>query len=779
MQISYKVLQRHIKDIKPAEEVAQDLIMHTAEVEEITYKWNNLKDVFVWEILEIKKHPDSEKLNICKVRVLWKEKQIVCGADNVKAGIKVPVAVVGAKLTPEFEIKKTKIRWETSEGMICSEDELGLIEERQKGIMILPDDTKLDTCMREYLNDDDIILEIDNKAINHRPDMFSHIWVIREIYAINSEKFGYEYSKRDFSNLPSLEIENEIPWVASRYIGLEVKWVKNIKSPDYIKEVLDSQWIEPKWLLVDITNYWLYMYGQPIHCFDADKLEWNIKIRYAKDWEKFLALNKKEYELTTDDIVIVDEARVISLAWVIWWLESAVSETTKNIVIESGHYDQAFLRKTWKRLWIRTDALNVNEKDIVNWMQLAWTSLVVEELEKNIEGIKLTRYSDVYPVKQKEVTIPFDLEFINKLIGSTYTEEESLQILENLWIQEKKWELLIPFWRKDLNYKADIAEEIARMKWYDNVKSTVPRINLGAIKQTNIYKLKNEAIEFFTARGFFDMYNYSFVNEELMQKLDGDVKNLVPMKNALSEDMTHMKWSLIPNLMMSLEKNIRDFSELKLFELEKVFNLKSESEIEENYSISWVITSTKDVVYYDTSNIVSDFFKSIKVDNFYFDTTSSCPSYSHKWRTAKIMVRWRRIWTIWEIHPKITKNFSLKSRVWFFEINADLLKESMHSKIKAKEISNFQENNFDICFVVDKSKKWREVLNAIEKTDLKLIQKVELFDIFESEEKLAWKRSLSFKIFIQSMKWTLDDKVKNELIEKIVAKVKRVWGELR
>ncbi len=779
MKISYKVLQRYIKDIKTPEKVAQDLIMHTAEVEEIVYKWENLKDVYIWEILDVKKHPDSEKLNICRVRVLWKEHQIVCGASNVKANIKVPVAVLWAKLAPDFEIKKTQIRWVESEWMICSEDELWLVEERQKGIMILPDDAQIDTCMREYLNEDDIILEVDNKAINHRPDMFSHIWVIRELYAINWEKFDYEYSKRDFSSLPDLWIENEIPWVASRYIWLEVKWVKNIESPDYIKEVLGSAWIAPRWLLVDISNYCLYMYGQPIHCFDADKIKWKITVRFAKDGEDFVWLNNKKYKLCSEDIVITDEEKVISLAWVLWDKYSSVSDNTKNIIIESGHYDQAFLRKTWKRIWVRTDALNVNEKDIVNWMQLAWTSLVVDELEKIFEWIQLTRHTDSYPVKQKEVTIPFDLDFINNLIWSSYSREESLEILENLWIKEKKNELQIPFWRKDLNYKADIAEEISRIKWYDEVKATVPRINLWAIRQTDIYKLKNEAINFFTTKGFFDMYNYSFVNEELMKKMEWDVENLVPMKNALTEEMTHMKGSLIPNLMLSLEWNIRDFDDLKLFELEKTFKLKKGSEIEEKYYISGVMTSKEDVVYYDMSQVVSDFLKSVGVDNFYFDTKKSYPEFCHKWRTAKIVVRWKEVWIVWEVHPKVTKNFSLRCRVWFFEIDADLLKNSIYGKIKAKEISTFQENKFDLSFVVDKLKKWKDIQSTIEKTDLKLIRKVELFDIFESEEKLPWKRSLSFKVYIQSMKETLDDKVKNNLIEEIIKRVAKVWGELR
>jgi len=319
--------------------------------------------------MEGKKNADSENLNICKVNVLWNEDSIVCESSKVKVGIKVPVAVLWAKLAPDFEIKKAKIRWVESEWMIWSEDELWLIEERQKWILILPDDVRTDTCMREYLNKDDVILEVDNKAINHRTDMFSHIWVIKELYAINWEKFEYDYSKRDFSDLPDLWIENEIPGIVSRYMGLDVKWVKNIESPDYIKDVLASAWIASKWLLIDITNYCLYLYGQPTHCFDADKVEWNITIRFAKDWEDFVGLNDKEYKLTQKDIGIAEEKSVLALGGVIWGKYSAVGEDTRNRIIESAHFDQAFVRKTWKRLWVRNDSLKVFEKDLGNWIQ--------------------------------------------------------------------------------------------------------------------------------------------------------------------------------------------------------------------------------------------------------------------------------------------------------------------------------------------------------------------------------------------------------------------------
>ncbi len=778
MKISYKVIQKYIPNIKWVENLAQDLIMHTAEVEDILLEGENLSKVYIWKIKSVNRHPDSDKLNCTIVEVNWENFPIVCWASNVSEWMKVPVAVCWAQLSEDFIIKKTKIRWEISEWMICSEDELWLIEERQEWILELPKNAPIDISMRDYLQKNDAILEIDNKAINHRPDLFSHIWIIREIKAILWEKFEEKLENRDFSNLDDLWIKNEIPELVARYIWLKAKNVSNIKTPEYISQVLSSAWVNSKWLLIDISNYSLYLYGQPTHCFDADKIEWNIIIRKAKDGEKFVALDDKEYKLSKEDIVIADKIKILALWWIIWWKDSAVSNNTTSIIIEWAHFDQANVRKSWKRLWIRTDSLNVFEKDIIKEMANRWVSLIATELEKNISWVKFTAYSDIYPVKQEKITIDFDINFINNLIGKKYTVEEAIKILNNLWIEEKDRILSIPYWRKDLNYKADIAEEIARIDWYDNIESTVPRINLWAIKQTNIYKIKNDTRDFFTNIWYFDMYTYSFVNEELMQKLNSWVESLVPMKNALSEELTHMRWSLIPNLILSLEKNIRDFDKLKLFELEKVFTRNNE-EIIENYSLTWIEVSNKDVVYFDVQNTLSNFFKIVWIDNFTFNYWTNLPNYSHSWRSADIIIRWKKVWIIWEIHPKVANNFWITSRVWFFEINIDLLEKSLYSKTKAKDVSSFQENNFDLNFVINKEIKAKDIKNTIENTDKNIINKVELVDIYENEERLTWKRSLTFKIFIQSLEKTLDDKDKAGLIEEIIKKVEKKWGTLR
>jgi len=273
------------------------------------------------------------------------------------------------------------------------------------------------------------------------------------------------------------------------------------------------------------------------------------------------------------------------------------------------------------------------------------------------------------------------------------------------------------------------------------------------------------------------MYTYSFVNQDLMEKLGGNTLDLVPMKNALSEELTHLKGSHIPNLVSSLEKNMREFKELKLMEIEKIFSRNQES-ISEKYALSGVIMKSTDVLYYEMQTTVDDLLTNLWVDKYQLNTPKNYPSFSHKWRTASINLRGQDIWYIWEIHPKYTNNFWIQQRVAFFEIDAQALKNALYSKVKANDLSEFQANNFDINFVVDKNIEWKNIFSTIQKAN-SLITKVELVDIYEDEEKLPGKRSLSFKVFIQSMEKTLDDKIKNEVINEIIAKVEKKWGNLR
>ncbi len=392
MKISHKVLQKYIPNLENPEVIADKLVMHTAEVEEIHYEGETFENMVYGKITSVEKHPDADALRVCMVDIGENEDtQIVCGGSNLEVGQGVAVAKIGAVVSwhgqETITMKKTAIRGVESFGMICASEEIGLADQYpandEKEIIDFGDlQAKPGTALAELLQKNDAILEVDNKAINHRPDLFSHIGIAREICAINKEKLDFEYPKNDFSNLETFPLENTIPDAVNHYIAVKMQQVKNIKSPEYILEVLGSADVSSKGLLVDISNYSLYLIGQPIHCFDADTITGKIVVRFAKNDETFVALDDKEYTLCEEDIVIADDEKILALGGIIGGKSSAVSDTTTNIVIESAHFDQAILRKSGKRLGIRTDSLNVFEKDILNEMQICGASLVVNELQK-------------------------------------------------------------------------------------------------------------------------------------------------------------------------------------------------------------------------------------------------------------------------------------------------------------------------------------------------------------------------------------------------------------
>lgn len=790
MKISYKTLKRYLPNLPAVEETTKKIVMHLAEVEDIHSESKSFENIVYGKIKKIETHENADSLRVCMVDI-WEneETQIVCGWSNLEVWQAVAVAKIWASVLWHWVwepviMKKTAIRWVDSLGMICAAEEIWLGKEfpskSEKEILDLSSiEAKTGTNLAEILKKDDAILEIDNKAINHRPDMFSHISLIRELSTIYNLENNLDYEFMDFSKEAKLEIKNHIPKIVKRYMWLYLSWVENTDSPNHIIEVLNASNISSKWILVDISNYSLYFYGQPLHCFDADKISWNIEIRFAKIWEEIEALDDKTYKLSENDIIIADSEKVLAIAWIIWWKSSAVSENTKNIIIEAANFPQEILRKSGRNLWVRTDALNVFEKDIPLEMPSRWLSLAFNELKKIFPNLKINWCTDIYEEVQKQVEVDFDINFINNLIWAKYSENEALEILKKLGIENNNWKLKIPFWRKELNYKADIAEEIARIKWYDSIETTIPRVNLWAVMQSNTYKLKNDSRSFFTGRWFFEMYNYTFINKNLAEKCNMGISNSIPLKNYLSEEMTHLRPSLIPNLLLSIESNIRDTKKLDMFEFEKIFNFDKNKNIIETYSLAWVFKENKTIVYYDIQNIISDFLKTIWIDKFSFENTEVSPDFAHKWRVSKIIARGKEIWFVWEIHPSIAKKFDVTSeKIGFFEINADILKEISYNTTKYKEISNYQENNFDLSFVVEKETKWSEIKLTIEKSD-NLIKKVELFDIYENEEKLSWKRSLSFKIYIQSLESSLDDNVKWELIKKIIENVSKKGWVLR
>ena len=789
MKISYKVLKKYIPDIESPEKVMQDLIMHVAEVEWVIYEANAFHNIVYGIIHEVKNHENADNLKVCIVDV-WETNniQIVCWGSNLQKWQGVAVAKIWASVLWHGQgdpviMKKTSIRDVESYGMICASEEIGLADQypsmHKDEILDLSHlSSQPGTCISEVLQKDDVIFEIDNKAINHRPDMFSHIGAAREIAAISQKDFNFNYTEIETSWLPDSNIKNFIPEVVKRYIICYVSCIHNTSSPQHILDILSSQAIASKGVLVDISNYSLYFLGQPAHCFDADTLAWTIHIRYAQDEESFVALNDTVYTLTSEDIVIADDNGIIALWGIIGSKHTAVSDKTTRIAIESAHFDHSIIRKTGKRLGIRTDALNVFEKNISLHLQPLSIWLIVSELQKIFPDLKIESYCDICLNTPQTIYIPENITYIQNLIGVKYSHDIAYNILKRLGILREKDMFIIPHWRTDITTLADIAEEIARISGYNNIETTIPRIQLWAISQDPIYKAKKDIRNFLTSRGYFDMYTYSFVNDNLMQKCLCDTKNCIWLKNTLSEEMTHMRPSLIPNLLTCIEENIHDMDHIRLFECEKIF-LQWWDAVHEYYEL-WILIYKKksENLYYTLASELQDICIKLQLPKYELIKTSQFPNFSHDGRVAEIIIQDKSVWYIWEIHPQVQENFSINWRCAFITLNIDLISQLIYQIPIYNEISSYQANNFDLTFVVSKDIAWKKIQDAIYDTHI-FIRKVELFDIYESEDKLPWKRALSFTLTIQSYDCTLDDVVKNQLIHDIVTSVEKLWWKLR
>lgn len=790
MKISYNVLRQYIPDIASPEKVAQDLIMHCAEIESIEYESHQYDNIVYGIIKDIQSHNNADSLSVCMVDIWENENvQIVCGASNLSVWQAVAVAKIWAQVVwhgvwDPIVMKETKIRGVESFWMICASEEIWLKDEFpalwEKEILDISHiASKAWTPLAEVLQKNTITLEIDNKAINHRPDLFSHIWVAREVAAISKKDFHFSFPTQEIcQSEKQVPLENNISQYVQRYIACHVTWVKNSESPENIKQVLKSHNITSKWILVDLTNYSLYLYGQPTHCFDADTIVWNIHIRFASPWEQLEALNDKTYQLDENDIVIADDAWVIALWWIIWWKRTAVWENTKNIIIESAHFHHAYVRKTGKRLGIRTDALNVFEKNISLELQEHGVACIIQELKKIFPQAQVQGYTDMNIDQVKQKKVPCNIDQINRLIGSNYTKIEILGILARLGIVYEDNTFVIPFWRTDIEQLADISEEIARIQWYDTIQKTIPTLQTWAIKQDKKYLAKRDLRNFLVARWYYDMYSYAFVNQKLMEKCLWDTANCVSLKNSLSEELSHMRPSIIPLLMQALENNARDYTNLKLFEIEKIYKQEQLNIIEE-LAWSMVIYNSQEENLYSTAfHELQDSLKKIWIWEFEVKKSKNIPQFLHPWRSAEIIIQGKSVWYIWEIHPKVMKNFSLLGRAACIEIQVDAIIDYTYRDPNIEELSNYQANTFDITFVVEKQKAGSEIQAIIKKCH-PFIKNVDLFDIYESDEKIPGKRALSFSVGIQSMDETLDDAFKNTIIKLIIQEVEKAWGILR
>ncbi|HCY77306.1 MAG TPA: phenylalanine--tRNA ligase subunit beta [Ignavibacteriales bacterium] len=778
--------------------IISKLTMSGLEVEDVIDQTNLYKNFIVGFVKEIEKHPNADKLTICKVFDGKDDLQVICGAANVKAGQKVVFAPIGTEIpNGKFLIKKAKIRGVESYGMICAEDEL-LLSNDHSGIMVL--DEKLDSgkSITEALNLNDVILDI---AITpNRPDALSHIGVARDLAALFDRdlkipKIKLTESEEIIQNLAAVEISD--PVNCPRYIAKVVKDVRIKESPKWLKDKLEKIGLRPRNNIVDITNLILHECGQPLHAFDLDKLNnQKIVVKSTKSETTFATLDSKERKLPLNTLMICDGKREVAIAGVMGGENSEITESTKNILIESAYFHPSSIRKTSKALGLSTDASYRFERgtdpNITKYAAERCAQLISELADGKVaKGI-----IDVYPkvINPKEIELRFSRT--TQILGYEVIPEKIKNILSRLGLaikvlEDDKLLVSIPTFRPDIEREIDLIEEIARINGYDNIP-TVSKINITLEQKTDETEVDEKIRQTATALGFYEMINNPLQSEE-DAALTG---NPIKIQNPLSADMECLRTSLLSGALITISKNIRQgVKDLKLFEIGDSFTKTADGEIEsfndfnEKQNLLFVITGNTTSKtwnseenksdFYDLKGLVDSFLSKISLDNVLIDSYYSAANVIYDYYLTKNFKE-VVLGSGGKLQNEVLKQFDINQDVYGFEFDLTALK-SIESKPKSyKEPLKYPKIIRDFAFVLDKSVKYLDVKEFIKKKSSALLKVISVFDVFESESLGVDKKSLAFTLeYFDENRTLTEDEVERDFNNLIILITKEFNAQLR
>ncbi len=746
------------------DEIVSQLTMSGLEVEDVVDQTSLYKNFIVGFVKETEKHPNADKLTICKVFDGKNDLQVICGASNVSTGQKIVFAPIGTEIpNGNFVIKKAKIRGVESNGMICAEDEL-LLSDDHSGIMVLDENLETGKPITETLNLNDVILEI---AITpNRPDALSHIGVARDLAALFDRdliipEIKLNEKNEDVNKLASIVIEDEVN--CPRYIAKVVKEVQIKESPKWLKDRLEKIGLRPRNNIVDITNLVLHECGQPLHAFDLDKLsEQKIVVKSTKSETIFTTLDSKERKLPINTLMICDGNREVAIAGVMGGENSEITNSTKNILIESAYFNPSSIRKTSKNLGLSTDASYRFERgtdpNITKYAAERCAQLVAELADGKIaNGI-----IDVYPnvINPKEIELRFSRT--TKILGYEVAPDKIKNILSRLGLaikvlDEDKLLVSVPTFRPDIEREIDLIEEIARINGYDNIP-TVSKINITLEKKTDETEKDEKIRQAATALGFFEMINNPLQSEKEVKISGSPVK----LANPLSADMEYLRSTLISGALISVSKNLRQgVKDLKLFELGDVFNKTNDGEIKsfddfiENQNLLFIIsgkeqdkgwnTGVIDSDFYLLKGLVDSFLAKVSLDNVLNDSYYAAANEIYAYYLTKNLND-VELGKGGKIKSDVLKQFDINQDVYCFEFNLTQLKNVEAKNNGYVDPLKYPKIIRDFAFVLDKSVKYLDIKEFIKKKSSNLLKEVSVFDIFESNTLGENKKSIAFTL---------------------------------
>lgn len=776
MKISYNWLKKLVDfDLTP-QDLAKLLTSIGVETSVVSSpSWTN---VITGKVLEKQKHPDADKLSVCTVSDGENTMSIVCGAANVDAGQIVPLAKIDAELPAGFKIKRSKIRGIESEGMICSEQELGL-KESSEGIMVLDENTEIGIPLEKALGEIDSILEIE--ITTNRGDCLSHLGIAREIGAkLKKTPSLPSIRTPDTSSLSIVKVESDL---CSRYIGSIISGVKVGPSPKWMADALEKCGIRPINNVVDITNYVMLETGHPLHAFDLSKLtSKKVIVRNAKENEKMTALDGKEYKLDADMLVIADEEKPVAIAGVMGGEFSGIDENTETIFLESAMFNAASVRKTSKKLNLSSDSSYRFERGVA-WDIAEYASWRAANLIYDLAGGRIETREDIHTIKYEKTEIALRVERVSKLLGYEIEGDEIAGILRFLGIDlQPRGEIIlctIPSWRNDITQEVDLIEEVARIDGYDKIPGP-KNSGLSAYAQNDSFY--PEMVETFRKKlyglGFSEALNYSFSEISELNKFG--LKHFYKIANPISKENEVLRPSLLPSLYKNVLLNIGQGADsVTLYEYGKIFTEEGEKKtfaviMYGNVWQEWWKWAEDKIEpeydFYFGGGIVRNL---LPVNDFIISENLNPKSYFHPGKTAAVVYRGKAVGQFGILKPSI--NEDIKKEIFYFEMDLDTVIENYSDKNSLyKHFPKFPMVKRDISVIADKSlqfSKIEKVIKGIMKSG-NLLKDYSVFSVYDDQAKLGeGKISYSFRLSYRNNEKTLTDEEVNQDMNNLLAKL--------
>jgi phenylalanyl-tRNA synthetase beta chain len=790
MKVSFSWLREYVSVSLSAREIAQRLTMAGVEANLTKATRQSWDKITVGQIVALEPHPNADRLQLATIDFGQGQSKVVCGATNVRVGDKVPFAQVGAELVDghsgkPIRLKPAKIRGVTSEGMACSKKELG-ISDSHEGVLILPADAPLGVPLAEYLDDAVFDLEV----TPNRPDCLSVLGVAREIAALTKQEMRLPSSSYDEAG-PEIDkrvdVEIADPDLCRRYCASLVEGVKIGPSPAWMQQRLTACGMRPINNIVDITNYVMLEYGQPLHAFDFRKIGGaKIVVRRAREGEKLTSLDSVDRELRPDMLVIADQFIPVAIAGVMGGADSEVTESTTSVLLESANFNQANIRRTSSGLKLRSEASMRFERGISPELTVPALWRATQLMLEIAGGTAAKGMADAYPGKKEAKVIRLRTASVKQLLGLDVSQEQIIDVLTSLGFQcvpagSENTAVTVPYWRTDVNEPADLAEEVARIMGYAAIPTTMLSSQLPQQQVDTWLAFREQVRDLMVAAGFQEIITYSLTSQDKLARA-GSAENAIRVANPLSTEHEYLRTSLRPGLLTTLAANQKyEEAGIRLFEIGRVFlgrgnDLPDEREVVGGMvsgprgALSW-LGEKGELDFFDAKGTVEAVFSGLGIEA---DYEASAEDKLHPGRVSRVVVGRTVVGIIGELHPKVAESFDLLPQpVALFELDIERLLSSVKERRGYRPLSRFPRSVRDIAVLVDVQVPAKKMLGIVR--SVPIVSQVSLFDLYSGKQVPVGKKSVAFRIAYQSDSHTLTEEeleaTENEILDRLAKDV--------